>query len=70
MNPALLAGAPKLPALPLFLRGFSRVDVRAWDKAGEPGLRELVAGIFGVALEAIMGPLTAPSVAALRARRA
>lgn len=66
----LLAGAPDSPELPLLLRGFPRVDLRTWSNAGEPGVRELVAGIFGVAPEDIGGRLTAASVAALRARRA
>lgn len=66
---ALLAGASGHPELPLFLRDFPRVDLRTRSAGGEPGLRELVAGIFGIPLESIVGSLDPRTVTALRARR-
>jgi len=65
----LLPGAPDDPKVPLFHADLPRIDLRQWKSPGEPGLNELVAGIFGLAPEKVAGPLDSGIVAEFRKGR-
>ena len=66
---ALLPGVLDDPKVPLFHADLPRIDLRKWNSPGEPGLTDLVAGIFGQAPEKVDGALDSATIVDLRKRR-